>query len=140
MGYIIFLNECPVYWQTKLLKIICLSTLEVEYASCSISLKTLLPLKQLLEEIVAVLHTGDAVTASVRANVFEDNQGALLLAQNHRVTNRTKYFLLKWHWFWSFAEHFTFRPIESKKQRADFLTKGLPRESFENNRLPTMGW
>ena len=72
--------------------------------------------------------------------VFEDNQGALLLASNHRITNRTKYFLVKWHWFWSHADELQFIKVESANQRADFLTKGLSRDLFEHNRRLTVGW
>lgn len=140
MGFIIFLNNCAVFWKSQLLSHICLSTLEAEYSSLSISLRTLIPLRRLLDEILATLNPTDSVTARVQANVFEDNDGALLLARNHQITNRTKYFLVKWHWFWSVASDFVLSRVASKDQRADFLTKGLPRDDFENNRRSTMGW
>lgn len=140
MGYIIMLNDCPVFWKSQLISHVCLSTLESEYASASQALRTLLPLKRLLEEIVEALSSKDDVGVRVLAKVFEDNQGALLLARDHRITARTKYFLVKWHWFWSFSDEISFVKVESANQRADFLTKGLPRPGFEHNRRLTMGW
>ena len=140
-GYIIMLNDCPVFWKSQLISAVCLSTLEAEYCALSNSLKTLLPIKRLLEEILVMMEAGgESVAARVQARVFEDNQGALLLARNHRVTNRTKYFLVKWHWFWTHANELEFVKVESMNQRADFLTKGLPRDVFEHNRRLTVGW
>jgi hypothetical protein len=45
------------------------------------------------------------VEATVLAEVFEDNQGCLALATNHRLTSRTKCFHVKWHWFWYFYKY-----------------------------------
>ena len=62
------------------------------------------------------------------------------MATNHCVTSRTKYFLVKWHWFWSHSNEFEIHKVESRDQRADYLTKALNRELFENNRLNVQGW
>jgi hypothetical protein len=82
----------------------------------------------------------DDLRTSVQARVFEDNQGALSLATNHRITNRTKYFLVKWHWFWQHISEFVITKVSSEKQRADYFTKGLCRELFENNCFLVQGW
>lgn len=139
-GYIIMLNDCPAYWKSTLISHICLSTLEAEYAACSDALRTFIPIKRLLQEIVNVFGQQSSPRSQILAQVFEDNQGALLLMQNHRITNRTKYFLTKFHWFWSHSDDIDFVKVESANQRADFLTKGLSREAFEHNRRLTMGW
>lgn len=80
------------------------------------------------------------IPASIHATVFEDNQGAFLLASNHRITNRTRYFLNKWHWFWEHADEFELVKIASRDQRADYFTKVLVRELFEHNRMLVQGW
>ena len=119
----------------------CLSTMEAEYCALSTSLKTLLSIKCLIEQILETLEAhDDTVNAHVIAHVFEDDQGALLLASNHRITNCTKYFLVKWHWFWSRANELQLIEVESVNQSADLLTKGLPRDVFEHNRSLTVGW
>ena len=80
--------------------------------------------------------------AKVHARVFEDNQGAYYLATNHRITNRTKYFLCKWHWFWELVDNKTFEIIKcpTDKMLADYLTKQLAVVLFSNNRKGTQGW
>jgi hypothetical protein len=41
------------------------------------------------------------LVATIHARVFEDNNGAYLLATNQRITRCTKYYLVKWHFFWN---------------------------------------
>jgi hypothetical protein len=150
-GYVVVLSGFPLIWKSQLQSSIACSTLEAEYTALSYALKALLPLKRMLIEAMTHLqisHNPNQHTiqrfgplhSSIRAQVFEDNQGAFLLATNHRITNRTRYFLNKFHWFWDHAKDFEIFKIDSKNQRADYLTKPLPRESFENNRRMVQGW
>jgi len=139
-GFIVMLSDCPLLWKSQLQTHISLSTLEAEYSALSYALKTLLPLKRLLVELMDALDVDDELRTSVQARAFEDNQGALILAQEQRITNRTKYFLVKWHWFWEFAKEFIAKKVSSENQRGDFLTKPLPRQAFEHNRLLVQGW
>ncbi|GKY94961.1 hypothetical protein MPSEU_000460700 [Mayamaea pseudoterrestris] len=141
-GYVILLAGCPLVWKSQLQTEISLSTLEAEYSALSYSLKTLLPLKRILGEFVEVLSLPPEIKTSIRARVFEDNQGCYYLATNQKLTNRTKYFLVKYHWFWSHHNQGEFEvfKVDTKDQDADYMTKGLPRESFERNRLSVQGW
>ena len=139
-GYVIMLSNCPLLFKSVLQNSISASTLEAEYNALSYALKTLLPLKRTLLEVVNALDLPNSIRTSVRARVFEDNQGAYYLATNQRVTNRTKYFLVKWHWFWSHSHEFLILKVESRDQRADYFTKALPRELFEHNRMLVQGW
>jgi len=149
-GYIITLSGFPLVWKSQLQSSIACSTLEAEYTALSYSLKTMLPLKRMLIEAATHLRIShnlnqhssqrSPIHSAIRARIFEDNQGAFLLATNHRITNRTRYFLNKFHWFWDHAKDFEIFKIDSKNQRADYLTKPLPRESFENNRRLVQGW
>ena len=141
-GYIILLAGCPLIWKSQLQTEISMSTLEAEYSALSYSLKALLPIKRILIEAVAVLSLPSELTTSVRARVFEDNQGCYYLATNQRITNRTKYFLVKYHWFWDLQrrEEILIYKVDTHNQSADFLTKGLARDLFERNRLKVQGW
>jgi hypothetical protein len=139
-GYIVTICNCPTIWKSTLQTHISLSTLEAEYSALSFALKAFLPVKWLLEEIVDGLDLPMEVDTTIQARAFEDNQGALILARDQRITNRTKYFLTKWHWFWQHAKEFTLLKVESIKQRADYLTKPLPRDAFVNNRRLVQGW
>ena len=102
--------------------------------------KTILE-SDLLIETADRLELPSDVRATIRARAFEDNNGALLLATNQRLTNRTKFYLIKYHWFWSFVpREVTVHKISTELQRADYATKGLPREIFERIRKMVQGW
>jgi Reverse transcriptase (RNA-dependent DNA polymerase) len=141
-GYIIKLGGCPILWKSQLQTEISLSTLESEYSALSASMRTLLPLRSLLTEVVSALRLPPQFKATIRCRVFEDNNGALLLATKQRITNRTKYFLVKWHFFWSHVTNgdVSVLKIDTKEQCADYLTKGLNRETFEHIRKLVQGW
>jgi hypothetical protein len=142
-GYIIKLGGCPLVWKSHLQTDMALSTLEAEYSALSQALRTLLPLKRLMIGISTTIGLPSEVHATILAEVFEDNQGCLALATNHRLTNRTKYFHVKWHWFWyNFAvlKEFQISYIKTTLQDADYLTKQIPRDAFQDNRQRNQGW
>ena len=142
-GYAIPLAGCPVVWKSQLQTCVSQSTLEAEYVALSTALKTFLPIKRLLEEIVQEMKIVKLEDSRAHGTVFEDNQGAFYLATNHRITSRTKYFLVKYHWFWgAYDEGKGFQIVKcpTNKQRADYLTKQLSEELFVNNRVAVQGW
>jgi hypothetical protein len=74
--------------------------------------------------------------------VYEDNTSALTLANEQRITSRTRHYHTRWHFFW---EHVKSGEVEivhvaTIDQEADYLTKGLPREPFERIRRKVQGW
>ena len=141
-GYFITLGGCPILWKSQLQTEVSLSTLESEYSALSASMRTLLPLRDLLGEIVNALNLPPGFKSTIRCRVFEDNNGALLLATKQRITNRTKYFLVKWHFFWHHVRNGDVEvlKIATTEQLADYLTKGLNREVFERIRKLAQGW
>jgi hypothetical protein len=141
-GWIIQLCGCPLIWKSQLQSHITQSTTEAEYAALTSSLRVLLPLKKLIQEMVNEMGHEDLQNTKVHATVFEDNQSAYYLATNQRITNRTKYFLAKWHWFWDSYNKGEFDIIKcpTDEQRADYFTKALSKDLFENNRRAVQGW
>jgi hypothetical protein len=144
-GFIIKLGGCPVFWKSQLQPSIALSTAEAEYVALSQSVRVLLPMQELLKEILAIVDVPSefrSVASTVRATVFEDNNSALQLATTHRVTNRTRYYAVKWHWFWDAVRRgkFQIEPIDTSDQDADYFTKGLVKVPFESNRKSNQGW
>ncbi|KAI2513070.1 hypothetical protein MHU86_1362 [Fragilaria crotonensis] len=141
-GYIITLGGCPILWKSHLQSEISLSTLEAEYSALSSAMRTLLPLRSMLQEVASGIKLPRTFTSTIKCQVFEDNNGALLLAVNQRITNRTKYFQVKWHFFWQHVRDGTVAivKVDTQEQWADFLTKGLNRESFERVRKLVQGW
>jgi hypothetical protein len=142
-GYIIKLSNCPLVWKSQLQSDMALSTLEAEYSALSQALRTLLPLKRMLVGVAHVVGLPEDIKATILAEVFEDNQGCLALATNHRLTSRTKYFHVKYHWFWHYYKvfkEFEISYIKSHLQDADYLTKQIPKDAFQDNRRRNQGW
>lgn len=142
MGYIISLGGCPLVWKSQLISSVCLATAEAEYYSLSHCLRTLIPIRRVLEELCKNLKLPLELRATISSTAFEDNSAALTLAQNHRLTARTRYYHTEAHHFWQHVDDGTVipAPIESALMDADYFTKGLPREGFEANRKRVQGW
>ena len=141
-GWIITLGGWPIIWKSHLQSHISQSTLKAECSALSSALKVFSPLKLLVEETTAKTNCGNIQDRRVLATVFEDNQGTVLLATNQRITNRTRCFLAKWHWFWDAHNRGEFSIVKcpTTEQRADCLTKAPSRELFEENRRTNQGW
>ena len=127
-GFIIFLGPCPLIWKSYLQTEVSLSTLEAEYSALSASLRVALPIVSIccLAVDVVKVPTNFKSIFHCACIVFEDNNGALILASTQRVTSCTKYFNVKWHFFWQYVKDGTIavEPITTTDQLADYLTKG----------------
>ena len=134
-------------WASKLQTQIALSTLEAEYIALSQAMRELLPLRRLMKEIVTELKM-EVPDCQLHSKVFEDNNGALGLATSPKLTPRTKHIAVKYHFF---RDHIsspgrqngngiTIHKIDTKDQKADMFTKGLPVDTFKHIRKLVMGW
>ena len=142
-GWVITVASCPVIWKSKLLPLICLSTMESEYVALSTACRDLLPLHRILRELGEVLALPKESYMNVKSTIWEDNEAALKLTNLELpyMTNRSKHMAIRYHWFRSFVgKLWTVEPISTKEQLADIFTKGLPRDQFEYLRLKLMGW
>ena len=147
-GYVITFGGIPLVWKSQLISEICLSTLHAEYVGLSNCLCALIPMRSLVTNVLDFLKLPSSNKPEVHCTVFEDNQGAYLLATNQKLSVRTKYFCVKYHFFWSYVYHEERNPngwivinkCSTELMNADYLTKGLPRPVFEKNRLRIQGW
>ena len=100
-GFAICLANCPMVWTSKLQSSIALSTMEAEYNALSESLKSVLPLRELLTHVAEGVGLSKEYTTTFKTTVWEDNMGALTLAnlEPGRITPRSKYYAVKMHWF-----------------------------------------
>ena len=131
---------------------ITLSTTEAEYSILSMSLCTLLPICGLLLEVCVALRVPYVMLAHVHCHVSQDSSASHQLANDQRLTtNHTKYFLVKWHWFWvhvwhtqdDFDDLLHFLEIVhcvSLLMKADYLTKGLLNKKYEANHHMVQGY
>jgi hypothetical protein len=160
-GYIIMYRGVPLLWVSKMQTQIALSTMEAEYIALSQSMRDLIPIRQLLHEIMTVVFTkpsnivyhshskafDDVKHESLPSNieqstVYEDNQACLKFARTAQLSPRTKHIGVPYHWFRSKVETLDIRiePISTTKQLADPFTKGLSLVPFELSRRAIMGW
>ena len=145
-GYIIALSGCFILCKSQLQSTIALSTSEAEYGALSQAMRTLLPLRETVLEFIIHIDNkllrqafgSDVNLINFSTVIHEDNATALSLAIKQKITTRTKHWAVKSHFFWSHindpAKHLSVVKVDTKEQRADYLTKGLVKELFLNCR------
>ena len=96
MGFAICLANCAIVRTSKLQRHILMSTMEIEYSALSHSMKTLLPLRELLTIIAKCICLEDNYTAMFAR--------ALMLAnmEPDQITQISKYYAVRMH---SFCSH-----------------------------------
>jgi hypothetical protein len=146
-GYIITLAGCPLLWVSKLQTETSVSTMMAEYVALSAAMRDLLPLKRLVKTVAKVVTGDDNVKVVTKSDVFEDNNGALTVATLPKITPQSKFFAVKLHFFKEHVKTDTnphgevvIQKIETTKQLADIMTKGLVAEKFKPLRDALMGW
>ena len=100
-------------------------------------------MRGLLHEIVTKMKLAASEKVQIHSTVFEDNNGALILASAPKLTPRTKHIAVKYHFFRSHIgedKGIQIRKIDTAEQKADIFTKGLQAETFTTIRKLLMGW
>ena len=88
-------------WKSKLQTLVAVSTMEAEYVALSMCMRELISLRRLLKELQGVFHFESSATRTA-LTVFEDNMGALSLVNVPKLTPRSKYIAIPYHFFWDF--------------------------------------
>ena len=78
----------------------------------------------------------------IHCKVFEDNSGAVEIANFPKARPRTKHINNRLFHFYDYVERgdVSIHHIASDDQPADFLTKPLPEANFVRHRRAIMGW
>ena len=153
-GYIISLGGCYILCKSQLQTTIALSTSEAEYGALSSAMRVVLPIRDVVLELLAhvdlVDNQGNAIfpettdPTTFKTFIYEDNNTALSLAVNQRITSRTKHWCVKSHFFWHHindsSKNIFCLKVDTKFQRADYLTKGLTVVLFVICRKRNQGW
>jgi hypothetical protein len=132
MGYIITYAGCPMHWSSKMQTEIALSTTEEEYISLSQAMREVLPILWLMKEArqqgIPVLNA----TPKIHCKVFEDNAGAIEIANVPKMRPRTKHLNIKYHHFREEVRKGTISIYHTRTedQIADIFTKPLPEAPF----------
>ena len=141
-GYMIKFLGCPIVWKSQLQHEIALSSTESEYTGLSYALREAIPIMQLVDEMRDNGFIPNKVKPSINCTVYEDNTGALEMANIHKYRPRTKHLNVKLHHFRQYVNDGTIRinDIDTKDQEADYLTKPVDHQTLIKLRKRVMGW
>ena len=141
-GFVIMYAGCPVVWTSKLQSMIALSTTEAEYIALSMALRETIPLMNIIKEMKERQFDVISTQPKVHCKVFEDNSGALEMAQNHKIRPRTKHINVMYHHFRSYVKsgEISIHACNTDDMRADILTKNVNSTILHRHRFAIMGW
>jgi hypothetical protein len=141
-GYAIKYANCTIACASKLQTEIALSSTKSEYIALSQSLREVIPLMRLVNELNANGFAVPGETPRVLCKAFEDNSGALEMARTPKMRPRTKHLNIKYHHFRDavLRGDISILPINTLDQIADVFTKPLGLQLFIKFRKLLMGW
>lgn len=124
-GFLLQIGEGTIVWGTRKQKTVALSTTESEYIAGCEAVKEIIWFTGLMKE----LHQENTEIPVL----YMDNQSALKLVKNPEFHSRTKHIDIKHHFIRERFEkgEFNVMYIETKKQKADILTKPINKKDFE---------
>ena len=123
-GCILWHCGIPIPWASPLQSIIALSTTEAECVGMSKALQNTPPLVWLLDELKQLGCTIHTTTAQIHCEVFQDNSGALEIANNPKCWPQTKCINQSHHFFRPHVgRHTTVHQICMEDQVANVFTK-----------------
>jgi hypothetical protein len=124
-GFVLLLSGAAVSWRSKLQSCVAQSTTEAEYISLALAAAEVYWLRQLL----AFLNNEQAAATPI----YEDNNAALQLASNPVVQQRTRTINVKYHYLRQLVGQkvVDVLAVRTGAQRADILTKALPRAAHK---------
>ena len=125
--------------KSQLQSTITLSTSEAKYGALSQAMRTVIPIRETMLELINNVDMVDDKGGTpfgtrselklFKTRVYEDNSAALSLAMNQKVTSRTKHWAVKFHFFWSHLKdkdkNMEYLKVAMKEQRVDHINKGL---------------
>jgi hypothetical protein len=103
--------------------------MEAEYTALSVTIREVLPFTHLVIAVATVVGFSEIESTTFNTTVWEDNIGALTLANLEPGchTPRSKHYEIKMHWFRDQLKQNKKIVVTdiSKDQQADIMTKGL---------------
>ena len=122
-----------VAWLSRTQRCVTASSSEAKHVSIGDITREIMFVRQVLE----YLRPDERFPA---VTVYEDNDGAIQLAQNPLSSGRTKHIDVRHHFIRDLVKEgkMAIKHVESAKQRADCLTKALGGEPFMEHRNVVM--
>lgn len=130
-GYIIFLNNCPIIWQSRKQRSVSTSTTEAEYMAASDAAQDLIWINQLLEET--------NLSGKVKCTLHMDNTAALNISKNPVNHGRSKHIDVRYHYLREKVNNGQLQVVYTRTEDmiADALTKPLPAHMLKDLRVLT---
>ena len=126
-GFIIYLNGVAISWKSRAQKGVTLSSSEAEFVALSEAVKEIRFIFQVLRSMGIEVKTPIVVRA--------DNVGAMFMAKNTSISDRTKHVDIRYHFIREFIDQEFIKIVfvSTKENVADIFTKNLPKELFERH-------
>ena len=127
-GYIVRFFGCPVAWASRLQSCVAESSGEAENTSICAAAHDILFLVRLTEEIFGKSY--------FPVTLYEDSNTAIGFCTKHTSKSRLKHVMRKYYKSKEYVNDNLLKIVKigSKNQKADLLTKGLPKETFIQQR------
>ena len=126
-GYCVYVNDCLISWKSRAQRCNTLSSTEAEYVALSEICCEILFVRQVLEFL------GEKINYPI--TVHCDNVGAIYLAYNAKISNRTKHVDTRIHFVRNYVENnvikITF--VRSEDNDADVFTKNVSENLFNKH-------
>lgn len=124
-GFVFLLNGCAISWESRKQRTVALSSTEAEYMSLSDGAKESIYWTSLLKEL--------GFYKLVNTVIYNDNMGALKLAENPVFHARSKHIDIRHHFVRENLHEGRLRieHVSSDRNVADLFTKSLPRVKIE---------
>ena len=126
-GYILYFCGAPISWKSKSGKSVTLSSTEAEYFAMSEVAKEVIYTKQLAESM--------GIKIKLPIIIRVDNVGAIYIANNYTMSQRTKHIDIRAHFVREFIEDGILKIvfIKSEDNDADIFTKNTSEELFNKH-------
>lgn len=121
-GFIFMLGTSVISWSSKKQPIVALSSTEAEYISAAFATQEAMHLRQLLHDLDC--HQNGPTT------LYQDNQSAIVLANDAITTKRSKHIDIRYHYLRDCTQNGTIKCVylSTNEMLADCLTKPVSRE------------
>ena len=139
-GYVISYANCPILWSSKMQSTITLSMTKAKYIALSAALRDVIYILQLVTELQEnSFQVPTQGPPKVSCHVFEDNAGALELANNPKLHPQTKHIAIPYHHHIN-AGTIIIEKVATQENLTNIFTKPLPLATFHHLRCKLLGW
>lgn len=128
-GYIVFMNQSPIMWCSKLQSTVALSSMNSEYIALSSTSQEVIWSRSMLEEL--------GFNQSDPSIIWEDNKSCIDIASSYRLHPGSKHIDIRHHFIRDRViniKDLVIRRKASGDMTADFFTKNLPYPAFSRHR------